>query len=98
MLLPVSLFLVSVQGQKGLKYNRSPSKAEAEKCVYAMTIQYRRLMGVAVDDIKQNVGNQGLCLAAVSFLFLVTSCRKEVAAGDNSPTRPAAEVIAEADT
>src|SRR5712692_336138 len=64
-----------------------------------MTIQSRRLMGVAVDNIKQNVGNLGLCLAAVSLLFLVTSCRKEVAAGsDNSPTRPAAEVIAEADT
>src|SRR5260370_40495622 len=64
-----------------------------------MTIQYRRLMGVAVSNIKQNVGNLGLCLAAVSLLFLVTSCRKEVAAGrDKSPTPPATEGIAEGDT
>jgi tetratricopeptide (TPR) repeat protein len=55
-------------------------------------------MGVAVNNIKQNAGNLGLCLAAVSLLFLVTSCRKEVAASnDNSPARPTADVIAEAD-
>jgi tetratricopeptide (TPR) repeat protein len=56
-------------------------------------------MGVWVINIKQNAENLGLCLAAVSLLFLVTSCRKEVAAvSDNSPARPTADVLAEADT
>lgn len=49
-------------------------------------------------NIRQNAGNVGLCLAALSLLFSVTSCRKEAAAPDDeSPSRPAADVIAEAD-
>jgi len=48
--------------------------------------------------IRQNAGNVGLCLAALSLLFSTTACRKEAPATiDESPTRPTAEVIAEAD-
>src|ERR1700694_2602610 len=64
-----------------------------------MTIQYERFMRPEASNIGQKAGNVGLCLAAVSLLFSVTSCRKQAAAGsDNSPARPAADVIAEADT
>jgi tetratricopeptide (TPR) repeat protein len=63
-----------------------------------MTIQYGQLTRVRVLNIKQKGGNLGLWLAAVSLLFAVTSCRKQAAAtSDDSPSRPAAEVIAEAD-
>ncbi len=49
-------------------------------------------------NIKQNVGNLSLCLATVSLLFSVTSCRKEaVASNDSAPARSTADVIAEAD-
>ncbi len=49
-------------------------------------------------NIKQNVGNLSLCLATVSLLFSVTSCRKEVVANnDSAPARSTADVIAEAD-
>jgi tetratricopeptide (TPR) repeat protein len=51
-----------------------------------------------MSDIGQKAGNLALCLAAVSLLFSVTSCRKEAAASrDDSPVRPTADVIAEAD-
>ena len=33
-------------------------------------------MGVAVDNIKQNVGNLGLCLAAVSLLACYIPARR----------------------
>jgi len=50
-------------------------------------------------NIRQNAGNMGLCLAALSLLFSATSCRKEApASGDNLPSRPAADVITEVDT
>jgi len=56
-------------------------------------------MRVGTTNIGQRAGNLGLCLAAVSLLFSVTSCRKEaVATRDESPARPTADVIAEADT
>ena len=56
-------------------------------------------MRVGLGNIRQKTGNLGVCLAAVSLLFSVTSCRKEAAPGsDNSPARPTAVVIAEADT
>ena len=56
-------------------------------------------MRVGTTNIGQRAGNLGLCLAAVSLLFSATSCRKEGAAtSDNSPVRPAADVITEADT
>jgi tetratricopeptide (TPR) repeat protein len=49
-------------------------------------------------NIRQNAGNVGLCLAALSLLFSATSCRKESSASlDESPSRPTADVIAEAD-
>ena len=56
-------------------------------------------MWAGTGNIRQKAGNVGLCLAAVSLLFSVTSCRKEaVASIDDSPSRPTADVIAEADT
>jgi tetratricopeptide (TPR) repeat protein len=67
--------------------------------VYAMNIQYRQFMRGMVGNLRQNAGNMGLCLAAVSLLFGATSCRKETAAStDNSPARPTADVITEVDT
>jgi len=55
-------------------------------------------MRAEASNIRQKAGNVGLCVAALSLLFSVTSCRKQAAAGsDNSPARPAADVIAEAD-
>ena len=64
-----------------------------------MTIQYGRFMrGMAV-NIRQTAGNVGLCLAAASLLFSVTSCQKQPAtSADDSPSRPAVEVITEVDT
>ena len=63
-----------------------------------MTIQYGWVTRSLATSIRQNAGNVGLCLAALSLLFSATSCRKEAAAtSDDSPTRPAADVIAEAD-
>ena len=98
MLLLASLFCFSVQGLEGLKYNRSPSKAEARKQVYVMTIQYGRFRWDVTRHITQNAGNVALCLAALSLLISVTSCRKEAAASrDTSPARPTADVISEAD-
>jgi tetratricopeptide (TPR) repeat protein len=50
-------------------------------------------------NIRQNAGNAGLCLAALSLLFSVPSCRKAgEASSDDSPVRPAADVISEVDT
>ena len=64
-----------------------------------MTIQYERFAWGLVGNIKQNAGNVGLCLAAVSLLFSVTSCQKQAATStDGSPSRPAANVITEVDT
>ncbi len=64
-----------------------------------MTIQYGHFGLAKASNILQKAGNVGLWLAAFSLLFSVTSCRKQAAAGsDDSPSRPAAEVIAEADT
>jgi tetratricopeptide (TPR) repeat protein len=64
-----------------------------------MTIQYARFMWGRTGNIKQKAGNLGLWLAAVSLLFSVSSCRKEAAAiVDESPSRPAADRITEADT
>src|SRR5258708_1917668 len=98
MLLPLSLCCFSVHGREGVKYNRSPPKAEARTWVYAMTIQYGQLMRRMAGNIKQNGGNVGLCLAAVSFLLAGTSCRKQVApASDDSAVRPTANVITEVD-
>jgi tetratricopeptide (TPR) repeat protein len=52
-----------------------------------------------VGNIRQNAGNVGLCLAALTLLLSATSCRKELAArSDDSPGRPTADVISEADT
>jgi tetratricopeptide (TPR) repeat protein len=64
-----------------------------------MTIQYGRFTrGVAVNT-RQNAGSLGLCLAALSLLLSVTSCRKQTSASsDDSPSRPAADVITEVDT
>src|SRR5712692_7842383 len=99
MLLPLSLFRVSVQGQKGLKYNRSTSKAEARNWVYRTTIQYDGITAAAAFNIGRKAGNLGLCVAAISVLISVSSCRKEADAGsDRSPARTATDVIAEADT
>ena len=56
-------------------------------------------MRVITVNIRRNAGNVGVCLAALSLLFSATSCRKEApASADNSPSRPAADVIAEVDT
>ncbi len=56
-----------------------------------------RLAGAC--NVGRKAGNLGLCLAAISLLFSVTSCRKEAeASGDRSPARPTADIIAEADT
>ena len=50
-------------------------------------------------NIRQNIGNAGLSLAVALLLFTVTSCQKQTAvSSDDSPARPAAAVIAEADT
>ena len=64
-----------------------------------MTIQYGRFTRDLVGNIRQNAGNVGLCLAALTLLLSATSCRKELAArSDDSPGRPTADVISEADT
>src|SRR5258708_5454500 len=98
MLLPLSLCCFSVHGREGVKYNRSPPKAEARTWVYAMTIQYGQLMRRMAGNIKQNGGNVGLCLAAVSFFLAGTSCRKQVApASVDSAARPTANAITEVD-
>lgn len=67
--------------------------------VYAMAIQYGRFTRGGARNIRQKAANLGLCVATLSLLFLVTSCRKQAAASsDDSPARPAGDVIAEADT
>jgi tetratricopeptide (TPR) repeat protein len=64
-----------------------------------MTIQYQRFMRPQVSNILQKAGNVGLCLAALSLLFSVASCRKTAEAStDDSPSRPTSDVLAEADT
>ena len=56
-------------------------------------------MRAGARNIGQRAGNLGLCLAALSLLLSATSCRKEAAASsDSTPSKPAADVIAEADT
>ena len=58
----------------------------------------RRFLREIAVRIRQNAGNVGLCLAVASLLFSATSCRKEgTAIVDESPSRPAADVIAEVD-
>ena len=50
-------------------------------------------------NIRQSAGNAGVCLAALSLLFAVTSCRKAAeTSSDNSPVRRTADVITEVDT
>jgi tetratricopeptide (TPR) repeat protein len=63
-----------------------------------MTIQSRRFRRGGTRNSRQNAGNLGLWLAALALLFSVASCRKEApASSDTSPSRPTADVIAEAD-
>lgn len=63
-----------------------------------MIIQYGRFPREIASRISQNAGKAGLCLAVLSLLFAATSCRREPATAlDESPSRPAADVIAEVD-